>query len=109
MYVPTLDDLPIKGDTEVGNDVWIGRDVTIMPGVKIGDGAIIAAQSVVTKNVAPYTVVGGNPAIVIKKRYSDKVIEDWLTIKWWDWDSKKISDNLEFIIGGHIDKLKKNN
>jgi virginiamycin A acetyltransferase len=109
MYVPSLDDLPIKGNTEVGNDVWIGRDVTIMPGVKIGDGAIIAAQSIVTKNVAPYTVVGGNPAKIIKKRYSDKVIEEWLTIKWWDWDPKKISDNLEFIIGGHIDKLKMNN
>lgn len=106
VHVPSLDDLPIKGDTNIGNDVWIGRDVTIMPGVKIGDGAIIAANSVVAKDVAPYTVVGGNPAKIIKKRYSDKEIEGWLTIKWWDWDIERINENLHFIIGGHIDKLK---
>lgn len=67
-HTPTLDELPIKGDTRVGNDVWIGKDVTVMPGVKIGDGAIIATGSTVTKDVAPYSVVGGNPAREIKKK-----------------------------------------
>ncbi len=60
-YTPNLSDLPYKGDTVIGNDVWIGMDATIMPGIKIGDGAIIAAKSVVTRDVAPYTIVGGNP------------------------------------------------
>lgn len=107
-YVPSLKELPLKGDTKIGNDVWIGRDVTIMPGVKVGDGAIIAAQSVVTKDIDPYRVVGGNPAKLIKKRYSDEVIEDWLAIKWWDWEIEDIHKNLEFIIRGDIEMLKKN-
>ncbi|AKX34628.1 acetyltransferase [Spiroplasma litorale] len=73
-----------KGDTIIENDVWIGYGATIMPGVKIGNGAIVGAMSVVTKNVEPYTVVAGNPAKFIKKRFSEKTIEKLLNIKWWD-------------------------
>jgi len=79
----------------IGNDVWIGQYVTIMPGVKIGDGAIIAANSTVVKNVEPYSIVGGNPANMIKKRFDDGTIELLLKLQWWDWDEKKIFMNLE--------------
>jgi virginiamycin A acetyltransferase len=94
---PQIEDLPFKGDTTVGNDVWIGYDSLIMPGVKIGDGAIIAARSVVVNEVAPYTIVGGNPAKVIKARFSEETIKILLDIKWWDWDIEKITRNLEVI------------
>jgi virginiamycin A acetyltransferase len=92
-----------KGDIIVGNDVWIGFDATIMPGVKIGDGAIIGAKSVVTNDVEAYTVVGGNPAKVIRKRFEDEVIEMLLTIKWWDWSIEKIEENVDIITGSNID------
>ncbi|GAA4806823.1 CatB-related O-acetyltransferase [Litoribaculum gwangyangense] len=86
---------PTKGDTIIGNDVWIGHDATIMPGVYIGDGAIIASKAVVTKNVEPYTIVGGNPAKLIKKRFSEDTISKLLQLKWWDWEIKKITENVE--------------
>jgi virginiamycin A acetyltransferase len=86
---------PTKGDTVIGNDVWIGHDATIMPGVQIGDGAIIATKSVVTKNVEPYTIVGGNPAKPIKKRFSEDIIARLLEMKWWDWDVEKITQNVD--------------
>lgn len=86
---------PSKGDTVVGNDVWIGHGVTIMPGVHIGDGAILATKAVVTKNVEPYTIVGGNPAKLIKKRFSDETITKLLKLKWWDWNIEKITRNLD--------------
>ncbi|WP_417558346.1 CatB-related O-acetyltransferase [Mesoflavibacter zeaxanthinifaciens] len=86
---------PTKGDTVIGNDVWIGHDATIMPGVTIGDGAIIATKAVVTKNVEPYTVVGGNPAKLIKKRFSDETISKLLELKWWHWDIEKITKNVD--------------
>lgn len=105
-YMPSLAQLPLKGDTVVGNDVWIGQDTTIMPGVKIGDGAIVAAKSVVTKNVNPYTVVGGNPARPIRKRFSEEVIQDWLAIKWWDWDIDLITQHIDCIVNGDMDALK---
>jgi len=92
---PTVEQLPFKGDTVIGNDVWIGQYVTIMPGIKIGDGAIIAANSTVVKNVEPYTIYGGNPAKLIKKRFSDEKIEFLLKIQWWNWDEEKIFNNLE--------------
>ncbi|NPC92946.1 Vat family streptogramin A O-acetyltransferase [Bacillus sp. WMMC1349] len=107
-HTPILENLPIKGDTEVGNDVWIGRNVTIMPGVKIGDGAIVAAESVVTKNIEPYTVVGGNPLRLIKKRFSDEVIKNWLQIQWWNLDINLINENLEDIVNGDVVNLKRN-
>jgi virginiamycin A acetyltransferase len=85
---------PTKGNTVIGNDVWIGQGATIMPGVHIGDGAIIATKAVVTKNVAPYTIVGGNPAKPIKKRFTEEVIKNLLELKWWDWDIEKITRNV---------------
>ena len=103
---PTIQDLPYKGDTVIGNDVWLGYDCTIMPGIKIGDGAIVASKSVVTKDVAPYAIVGGNPAKIIRKRFSDEVIAELEKIQWWNWDIKKITENLENITGGDIKKLK---
>ncbi len=89
---------PTKGDTEIGNDVWIGFDATIMPGVKIGDGAIIGSKSVVTKNVEPYSIVGGNPAKLIRKRFSEERIAELLEMQWWDWPTDKISKNLKGLV-----------
>lgn len=86
---------PTKGNTVIGNDVWIGHDATIMPGVTIGDGSIIAAKAVVTKDVEPYTIVGGNPVKLIKKRFSDETISKLLELKWWDWNIEKITKNVE--------------
>jgi virginiamycin A acetyltransferase len=95
--IPAIDQLPYKGDTVVGNDVWIGQYATIMPGVKIGDGAIIAAHAVVTKSVEPYSIVGGNPAKIIKKRFPDEMIKLLLELQWWNWEEKKIFENLEIL------------
>ncbi|MBU3169937.1 CatB-related O-acetyltransferase [Clostridium estertheticum] len=95
-----------KGDIEIGNDVWIGYDAIIMSGVKIGDGAIIATRALVTKDVPPYTIVGGVPAKVIKKRYDDETISKLLKIKWWNWTYEKIQANIKYIQSGNIDKLK---
>nr|WP_233559637.1 CatB-related O-acetyltransferase [Taibaiella sp. KBW10] len=97
---------PNKGDIVVGNDVWIGHSATIMAGVRIGDGAIIAGNAVVVKDVPPYTIVGGNPAIVIRKRFSEEVIEQLLTLRWWDWDIQKITDKLPYLTRMEIDKLR---
>jgi len=105
-FTPTIEQLPFKGDTVIGNDVWIGQNVTIMPGIKVGDGAIIATGSVVTKDVSPYTIVGGNPARVIKKRFSEEIIELLLELKWWDWDIEKISSNINFLTNMDINALK---
>lgn len=93
---------PTKGDTIIGNDVWIGYGATIMPGVTVGDGAIIATKSVVTKDVAPYSIVGGNPAKEIKKRFSDKEIEKLLKMKWWDWAPEKVTENLKMLTGKSV-------
>jgi virginiamycin A acetyltransferase len=90
---------PYKGDTIIGNDVWIGYKATIMAGVTIGDGAIIAAHSVVTKDVEPYSIVGGNPAKLIKKRFSEERIQQFLDMAWWNWDIEKISANVKFLTG----------
>lgn len=96
-----------KGDTVIGNDVWIGNSATIMQGIKIDDGAIIGTNSLVTKDVESYTIVGGNPAKEIRKRFNDETIRLLLALKWWDWDVQKITDNLEFITSGKIDELKR--
>lgn len=93
-------------DTVIGHDVWIGHNATIMPGVTIGSGAIIASGAVVTKDVAPYTIVGGNPAQVIRQRFSDEVIADLLAIAWWDWPIDRIEANLTAIEGADIEVLK---
>lgn len=105
--MPQPGELPFKGDTVVGNDVWIGYQAVIMPGVKIGDGAIIAAKSVVVKDVPPYTVVGGNPATSLRQRFPDETIDALLEIAWWNWDIEKITRNLEKIVGADIEALKK--
>lgn len=94
---PQIEELPYKGDTVVGNDVWIGANTTIMPGVRIGDGAIIATHSVVTKSIKPYAIVGGNPAKVLRKRFSEDKIKELLEMQWWNWDIEKITENLEFL------------
>jgi len=86
---------PHKGDIHIGNDVWIGYNATIMAGVTIGDGAIIATNATVIKDVEPYSIVGGNPASLIKKRFSDEVIEKLLKLKWWDWNIEKITRNVQ--------------
>lgn len=96
-----------KGDTIIGNDVWIGNGATIMQGVKIGDGVIIGTNSLVTKDVEPYTIIGGNPAKEIRKRFDIKTINFLLELKWWDWDVKKITDHLELITSGNINGLKR--
>ncbi len=102
---PALDDLPLKGDTVVGNDVWIGQNVTVMPGVHIGDGAIIAANSVVTRNVPPYHIAGGNPCSVIRKRFDDCLIEYLLQLKWWNWSPEKIFENLDALCSCDLEKI----
>ncbi|MGC1246293.1 MAG: Vat family streptogramin A O-acetyltransferase [Spirulinaceae cyanobacterium] len=102
---PKDDEFPFKGDTVIGNDVWIGYESVIMPGVQIGHGAIIAAKSVVVNNVAPYTIVGGNPAKIIKPRFTEEIINKLLEIAWWNWDIKKITANLEKIVAADIDAL----
>lgn len=99
-------DWPNKGDMMIGNDVWIGYGATLMPGVQIGDGAIIAAQSVVTKSVAAYTVVGGNPAQEIRKRFDPNTIEMLLEIQWWHWEIEKITRHLTTICGSDLDRLR---
>lgn len=96
---------PIKGDVNVGNDVWIGYNATIMAGVTIGDGAIIAANSTVVKDVEPYTIVGGNPAQEIKKRFSPATIQKLLALQWWDWDIEKITKNVQHLTGGDLEQI----
>ncbi|MBD1910759.1 MULTISPECIES: CatB-related O-acetyltransferase [unclassified Leptolyngbya] len=97
---------PNKGNTVIGNDVWIGYGATFMPGVEVGDGAIVATHSVVTRSVPPYTVVGGNPAKEIRKRFDDTTITALLDIRWWDWDIEKITRNLHTICGSEIEALR---
>ncbi|MGH1435396.1 MAG: CatB-related O-acetyltransferase [Lewinella sp.] len=90
---------PTKGNTVIGNDVWIGHRATIMPGVTVGDGAIIATNATVTKDVPAYAVVGGNPAKVIKMRFPEDDIARLLELKWWDWPLEKITANLKWLTG----------
>ena len=98
---------PNKGNTIVGNDVWIGHNVTIMPGISIGDGAIIATNSTITSNIEPYTIVGGNPAKLIRNRFDEEVTKLLLEIKWWDWEIEKITLNISVLTGNNIEDLKK--
>ena len=96
-----------KGDIIIGNDVWIGYQAVIMQGVKIGDGAIIGTRALVTKDVPPYTIVGGVPAKPIRKRFNDETIEKLLKLKWWNWNKEKIQKNIVLIKSGKIDELLK--
>ena len=99
-----LSQLPFKGDTIVGNDVWFGRECVVMPGIKIGDGALIAAYSVVTRDVEPYSVVGGNPARPIKKRFSDELIALLLRLKWWDPPPERLAEILPMLFDPALKK-----
>lgn len=94
-----------KGDIIIGNDVWIGYEAVILAGVTIGDGAIIGARAVVTKDVPPYTIVGGVPAAPIRTRFSEETVSALLKLKWWDWSKEKIARNLGAIQSGHVDGI----
>lgn len=96
---------PYKGDVIIGNDVWIGHNATIMAGVTIGDGAIIGANSTVIKDVAPYSIVGGNPAKEIRKRFDENTIKKLLELQWWHWDIEKITQNIQKLTSNSIDEL----
>ena len=105
--VPPLNKMPLKGDTIIGNDVWIGQNVTILPGVHIGDGAIIGLNSVVGSDVAPYTIVAGNPAKVIRKRFDNQLIKLLLKLKWWDKSIKEINDLIPILTDNNLVEVKK--
>jgi acetyltransferase-like isoleucine patch superfamily enzyme len=91
------DDHTSKGDVEIGSDVWIGQGVTILSGVRVGDGAVLAAQSVVTKDVPPYAIVAGNPARVVRYRFDEATVEKLLAIRWWDWPVNKIDEAIPLL------------
>ena len=95
-----------KGDIIVGNDVWIGFEAVVLSGVTIGDGAIISTRAVVTKDVPPYTIVGGVPATPIRKRFPDKTIDMLLQMQWWNWPKNRIAANIDAIKSGNISLLK---
>jgi len=95
-----------KGDIVVGNDVWIGYEAVILAGVTIGDGAIIGARAVVTKDVPPYTIVGGVPAKPIRKRFDEDTIARLLELRWWDWPEERIAQSIQAIQTGRLDELK---
>ena len=106
MNPPSMDDLPLKGDTVIGNDVWIGQNAVILPGVHIGDGAIIGANSVVGKTVAPYSIVVGNPAREIRKRFDDELIDLLLQFKWWDKTVEEIDGLIPILTCSDLEKSK---
>lgn len=103
---PSKEDLPFKGDTVVGNDVWIGQNSTILPGVHIGDGAIIGLNSVVTRDVPPYTIVAGNPAKAVRKRFDDELIDLLLKLKWWDKSVEEINALIPLLSCSDLAKVK---
>lgn len=96
---------PNRGDIKVGNDVWLGYRSVILAGVTIGDGAIVGAYSVVTKDVPPYTIVAGNPAREIRRRFSEAEIQRLLELQWWDWPVEKISANVHLLTGQSVSSL----
>lgn len=96
--------MPIK--SVIGNDVWIGFEAVILSGVTIGGGAIIGTRAVVTKDVPPYTIVGGIPAKPIKKRFSEDVISKLLKIQWWNWPENRVKQNIDAIQSGRVEDLK---
>lgn len=103
---PHMSQLPHKGDIVVGNDVWIGRESVIMPGVTIGDGAIVAAYSVVARDVPAYTVVGGNPATFIKNRFDDELTALLLRFRWWDLPPERLLDFLPLLCDPDLEKVR---
>lgn len=103
---PDKKDLPLKGDTIIGNDVWIGQNVTILPGVHIGDGVIIGANSVVVNNVEPYTIIAGNPAKEIRKRFDPELIEIMEKLKWWDKSIEEINSLIPILTCSDLNKVR---
>lgn len=103
---PHLEQLPFKGDTVVGSDVWFGRNCVVMPGVKIGDGAIIAAHSVVTKDIPPYTLAGGNPARIIKNRFDEELTGLLLELKWWNLEEAELLKLLPLLCSTDLDEVR---
>ena len=97
--------LPSRGDTVVGNDVWLGGNVTVMPGVRIGHGAIVSTGSVVTRDVPDYAIVGGNPAVRVKDRFTADEVRELLAIAWWDWPVEAITEHLRVIASGTVGEL----
>ncbi|MFC8046361.1 CatB-related O-acetyltransferase [Nocardia sp. NPDC057353] len=104
-HVDLLMELPNRGDTVLGHDVWLGYGVTVMPGVRIGHGAIVAAGSVVTRDIPDYAVAGGNPARVLRKRYTDNDIARLLELAWWDWPIEQLSARVRVLMSGSVDDL----
>ncbi|MBD5160322.1 MAG: CatB-related O-acetyltransferase [Ruminococcus sp.] len=104
--VPPLSEMPYKGDTVIGNDVWIGQNVTILSGVHIGDGAIIGMNSVVGSDVPPYTIVAGNPARTIRKRFDDELIKLMLEFRWWDKSIEEINSLIPVLSCSDLEKVK---
>ena len=96
-----------RGDIVIGNDVWIGYEAVILSGVTIGDGAIVAARSVVTRDVPPYTIVGGVPARPIRRRFDQETIDALLELRWWDWPLEKLSKSLRAIQAGDLEALRR--
>lgn len=104
---PHLDQLPRKGDTVIGNDVWLGRECVILPGVRIGDGAIVAARSVVSRDVPPYTVAAGNPARAVKRRFDDEELIDLLlALRWWDFAPARVTELLPMLCDPDLERVK---
>lgn len=104
---PSASEMPFKGDTVIDNDVWIGQNATILPGVHIGDGAIVGANSVVGSDVAPYTIVAGNPAKPLRKRFDDELIQILLELKWWDKSVDEINALIPVLTCSDLDKVRK--
>ena len=94
-----------KGDVVIGNDVWIGTEAVILSGVKIGDGAIVGARAVVSRDVPPYAIVAGNPAKFVKYRFDENLIDALLTIKWWDWDESRIEQAMPYLLNNNVEKF----
>ena len=107
MEPPASSDMPFKGDTVIGNDVWIGQNAVILPGVHIGDGAILGANSVVGRDVAPYTIVVGNPAKMLRKRFDDELIDLMLKFKWWEKSIEEINALIPILTSSDLDTVRK--
>lgn len=107
MNPPSSADLPLKGDTVIGNDVWIGQNATIMPGVHIGDGAIIGVNSTVASDVQPYSIVAGNPARFIRKRFDDELIELLERFAWWDKSIEEINSLIPILTSSDLKMVKR--